>query len=117
NDRLWRMPSRRLDFEAMRDSMLSVAGKLDSAIGGRPVDLSSVPAVTRRSVYGFVNRDIVSNLASTFDSANPNACTLKRPDKLVPQQTLFALNSDFIQEQAAAIEALMHAAELDSNPA
>jgi Protein of unknown function (DUF1553) len=68
--------------------------------------LSASPTITRRTVYGFVNRDIVSNLMSTFDAANPNACTAKRPETNVPQQTLFALNSEFIQERAAKIAEL-----------
>jgi hypothetical protein len=117
NERLWRMPRRRLDFEAMRDSMLFVTGELDSALGGRPVDLAAIPANPRRTVYGFVNRDIVSNLSSTFDSANPNACSLKRPDTVVPQQTLFALNSEFIQERAAKLAALVGEAKLENNSA
>jgi hypothetical protein len=117
NDQLWRMPRRRLDFEAMRDSMLHVSGELDSSLGGRPVDLSTIPAIPRRTVYGFVNRDIVANLFSTFDTANPNACTLKRPETVVPQQTLFALNSEFIQERAAQIASRMNADNLESNPA
>ena len=106
NGLLWRMPRRRLDLEAMRDSLLAVSGELDAAMGGRPFDLQAQPAVPRRSVYGFVNRDIVSTLFSTFDGANPSACTAKRPETSVPQQTLFALNSEFIQDRAAALAAL-----------
>ncbi len=117
NEQLWRMPRRRLDFESMRDSMLKVSGELDLSIGGRPIDFSTSPSSRRRTVYGFVNRDIVSNLSSTFDSANPNACTLKRPDTLVPQQTLFALNSDFIQERAARLATLVMETDLADNPA
>jgi len=75
-------------------------------MGGRPIDLNASPAIPRRSVYGFVNRDIIANLMSTFDSANPNACTAKRPETTVPQQTLFALNSDFIQDRAARLASL-----------
>ena len=117
NDTMWRMPRRRLDLEAMRDSMLFVAGELDTSVGGKPVDLSTTPAIPRRTVYGFINRDIVSNLASTFDAANPNACSLKRPDTLVPQQTLFALNSEFIQDRAKSLVTLMKssAGSEDSN--
>jgi hypothetical protein len=96
------MPRRRLDLEAMRDAMLMVSRELDSTIGGRPFDFLSQPVVPRRSIYGFVNRDIISSLASTFDAANPNSCTAKRPQTNVPQQTLFALNSAFIQDRAAA---------------
>jgi hypothetical protein len=32
---------------------------------------------------------------------------LKRPDTLVPQQTLFALNSEFIQDRAKSLVTLM----------
>ncbi len=106
NELLWRMPRRRLELEAMRDSMLAVSGELDATMGGRPIDLQATPVVPRRSVYGFVNRDIVSSLSSTFDGANPNACTAKRPDTTVPQQTLFALNSEFIQDRAAKLAVL-----------
>ena len=103
---LWRMPRRRLDFESMRDSMLAVCDELDTTMGGRPIDLNASPAIPRRSVYGFVNRDIIANLMSTFDTANPNACTAKRPETTVPQQTLFALNSDFIQDRASRLAAV-----------
>ena len=110
NDFLWRMPRRRMDLESMRDAMLAVSGELDTALGGRPFDMNANPAAPRRSVYGFINRDIVSNLASTFDGANPNACTMKRPDTTVPQQTLFALNSEFIQDRALKLESLSQSA-------
>ena len=103
NQLLWRMPRRRLEMETMRDSMLAVSGELKvSKIGGRPFDFLSKPIVPRRSVYGFVNRDIISTLASTFDGANPASCTAKRSETTVPQQTLFALNSAFIQDRATA---------------
>lgn len=105
NRMLWRMPRRRLDFESMRDSMLALSGELDTTRGGRPVDLEATPTNTRRSIFGFVNRDVVSPLMSTFDVANPNACTAKRPDTNVPQQTLFALNSAFIYERASKLSA------------
>lgn len=112
NHLLWRMPRKRLDFESMRDAMLSVSGELDLQPGGRPIDLNATPAIPRRSVYGFTNRDIIANLMSTFDAANPNACTAKRPETMVPQQTLFALNSDFIQDRAARVAGETKALEL-----
>ncbi|MSR26760.1 MAG: DUF1553 domain-containing protein [Planctomycetaceae bacterium] len=102
---LWRMPRRRLDMESMRDAMLAVSGELDPTPGGPPVDLEATPIVPRRTVYGFVNRDILSPLAGTFDGANPAACTARRPDTTIPQQALFALNSDFIQDRAVAFAA------------
>lgn len=114
NQLLWRMPRKRLEMEAMRDAMLAVSGELDtSEVGGRPFDFESNPIVPRRSVYAFVNRDIISNLSSTFDGADPTSCTVKRPHTSVPQQTLFALNSDFVQDRAAALAKRAIAAATD----
>ena len=101
NKLLWRMPRQRLEMEVMRDALLAVSGELNvENRGGRPFDFLSNPTIPKRSVYGFINRDIIHSLASTFDGANPTACTAKRPQTTVPQQTLFALNSNFIQDRA-----------------
>jgi len=40
NRLLWRANVRRLDFEAMRDSLLVMGGKLDATVGGLPVNLT-----------------------------------------------------------------------------
>ena len=111
NRLLWRMPRRRISMEAMRDSMLAISGELSPQIGGKPFDLLSNPVVPRRSIYAFINRDIVSSLASTFDAADPSSCTAKRPETTVPQQTLFALNSAFIQDRAAKVASLPEIAD------
>ncbi len=105
NSLLWRMIPRKLEMEAMRDAMLAASGELQlhPRPGGRPFDADK--GVPRRSVYAFVNRDVISRLASTFDSANPSNCTLKRPETMVPQQTLHALNSEFVQDRAKALAA------------
>ena len=113
---LWRVPRRRLDVEAMRDAMLAVSGELDTTSGGPPVDLAATPIVPRRTVYGFVNRDILSALSGTFDGANPAACTARRPDTTIPQQALFALNSDFVQDRAVAFAAASLRAGAASEP-
>ena len=101
-------------MEAKRDSIVAVSAEMDLTKGGRPIDLQANPIVPRRTVYGFINRDIVSNFASTFDAANPNACTAKRPDTTVPQQTLFALNSEFIQDRAARLASLAESNSADA---
>src|SRR5262249_14308646 len=56
NRLLWRAQRRRLDFESMRDTMLSLSGRLDRTMGGRPVDIAGDPKNTRRTVYGLVDR-------------------------------------------------------------
>jgi hypothetical protein len=103
NQKTWRMPRHRLGMEAMRDAMLRASGELNTKMNGRPFDMMSEPVIPRRSVYGFINRDIPSTLLTTFDGANPSACTAQRPETTVPQQTLFALNSSFIQDRARAL--------------
>ncbi len=56
NQLLWRMNAQRLDFEAMRDTLLSVAGRLQQRNGGRPVDIVSDPSSSCRTLYGLVDR-------------------------------------------------------------
>ena len=104
NRLLWRMPTRKLSMEEMRDSFLAVSGELDQpATGGRPFEEKGATMIPRRTVYSFVNRDVISPLASTFDGSDPSACTVRRAETMVPQQTLYALNSEYIQDRARAV--------------
>ena len=72
NKYLWRQNLRRLDFEAIRDSLLMFTGQLDESIGGRPVNLTDEPYSFRRSIYGYVDRGNVPELLAQFDFADPN---------------------------------------------
>ena len=100
NRLLARMNRQRLDFEAMRDSLLAVAGRLDTTIGGRAVELTTAPFSQRRSVYGFIDRQNLPGLFRTFDFASPDTSTPQRYTTTVPQQALFLMNSPFAIEQA-----------------
>jgi hypothetical protein len=100
NRLLWRMNPRRLDFEAMRDGLLAVSGKLDLAEGGPAVDIVAAPFSGRRTVYGFIERQNLPGLFRTFDFASPDATTAQRYQTTVPQQALFLMNSPFVLEQA-----------------
>jgi mono/diheme cytochrome c family protein len=100
NRLLARMNRQRLDFEAMRDSLLSVAGRLDAKMGGRAVELTTAPFSPRRSVYGFIDRQNLPGLFRTFDFASPDTSTPQRYTTTVPQQALFLMNSPFVAEQA-----------------
>jgi len=105
NKLLWHYPRRRLDLEAMRDALLFVSGKLDSAMGGRPADGAGNPENCRRTVYGLVDRQDVPALYRAFDFAVPDQCVERRPRTTVPQQALFGMNSEFVMEQARALVA------------
>ena len=102
NQLLWRFNRQRLDFESMRDSVLAVAGTLDTAQGGPSVALNAPPFPPRRTVYGFIDRQNLDGVYRTFDFAVPDATNPKRFVTTVPQQALFLMNSPFIQEQANA---------------
>ena len=105
NKLLSHFPRRRLDFEAMRDSLLFVAGRLDTTMGGRSVDFISDPLSRRRTLYGLVDRQDLPALFRAFDFPVPDQCIERRPRTSVPQQALFALNSPFVMEQARAVAA------------
>ncbi len=94
---------RRLDFEAMRDTILACAGKLDLTVGGLPVDIWKVPFSPRRTVYGFIDRLNLPAVFRTFDFANPDITSPQRFTTTVPQQALFMMNSPFVIEQAQAL--------------
>jgi hypothetical protein len=99
NQLLWRMNRQRLDFEAMRDTLLAVSGDLDLTRGGHGVDVTD-PAVKRRTVYMTVDRQNLPDLFRTFDLASPDNTSPRRFHTTVPQQALFMMNSPFIVAQA-----------------
>lgn len=100
NRLLWRANVRKLDFESLRDSILFIGGKLDTAMGGRPVNIESEPYSPRRSVYGFIDRTQMAEFMRHFDVANPALPTGRRHETIVPQQALFRMNSLLVIEQA-----------------
>lgn len=103
NRLLWRANIRRLDLEAVRDSILAIGGNLDISLGGRPVNLGESPYSRRRTIYGFVDRRNLPEIYTQFDFANPDLSTGKRYETIVPQQALFMMNSPLVVEQARNI--------------
>jgi len=99
NQLLWQMPGRRLDFEALRDSLLAVAGSLDLQPGGRAADISS----NRRTVYASIDRQNLPGVFRTFDFASPDTSNAQRHHTVGPQQALFLLNSRFVTTQVRAL--------------
>jgi hypothetical protein len=118
----WRHNSRRLDAEAIRDSMLSAAGMLDlnqpkaSLIGragdgplGGPRRMrlteDNVAKATNnnRSVYLSVARNVEPEVLAVFDFPDAASVQGARQVTNVPSQSLFMLNSDFSAKQAKAL--------------
>jgi len=107
NRLLWRFNRQRLDFEAMRDSLLAASGALDPGIGGPAGPITEAPFSSRRTVYGFIDRQNLDGLYRTFDFAVPDATSPRRFVTTVPQQALFLMNSPFLHEQARRLAALV----------
>ncbi len=100
NRLLWRFNRQRLDFESMRDSVLAVSGSLGPYFGGPTTPIESPAFDTRRTLYGFIDRQNLDGVYRTFDFAVPDATSPRRFVTTVPQQALFLMNSPFLHEQA-----------------
>ena len=103
NRLLWRANVRRLDFEALRDSLLVMSGKLDHTVGGKPVNLTEEPYSFRRSVYGYIDRGNLPELMQQFDFSDPDMPNSRRASTTVPQQALFLMNSPMSVDVARRI--------------
>jgi hypothetical protein len=103
NRLLGRQNRRRLDFESLRDGLLSAAGTLDRTVGGRSVDLFATPFSARRTLYGKIDRQNLPATFRAFDLASPDGHSPQRFVTTVPQQALFLLNAPFVQQQAKAV--------------
>jgi hypothetical protein len=102
NQLLWRMNRQRLEFEPLRDTLLAVSGKLDLTPGGHAVDIIDTSS-TRRTVYGYIDRQNLPDLFRAFDLASPDSSSARRFFTTVPQQALFLMNNRFVIEQAKAL--------------
>jgi hypothetical protein len=98
NSLLWRANVRRLDFEAFRDSLISMAGIMDHSLGGQSFNVNEEPYSFRRSVYSYIDRAGMPDLLMQFDMANPDQPNSRRTTTIVPQQALFLMNSSFVAQ-------------------
>ena len=122
----WRWPVRRLDAEAVRDSILVTSGAFDARMFGPPVPVredgvgqvvvgidkkegdTKVPVVVpmggeefRRSVYVEVRRSQPLAFLNSFDAPVMEVNCERRPSSTVATQALMLMNSDFILQQAS----------------
>ncbi|MHC5537341.1 DUF1553 domain-containing protein [Singulisphaera rosea] len=97
-----RMNRRRLDAEAIRDSLLVAAGRLDTAPGGPAfVDLN----VPRRTLYLSSARTggSTSDFGRLFDRADPGSIVDRRGQSTVAPQALFFMNDPFVVDLARTV--------------
>jgi hypothetical protein len=124
----WRFPYRRLDVEAIRDSMLAVSGQLSPRLYGpsmfppipkEALEGSSDPdkiwkasderEASRRTVYAFLKRSMIVPLLEVLDVCDTARTTARRNVTSVAPQALTLLNGDFTSQQARHLaERLRH---------
>jgi len=117
NSSLARFPTRRLEAEEIRDSLLAVSGRLDRTPGGIAIthvknreflfDHTSKDGTKydslRRSVYLPIIRNHLYEVFRLFDAPDPAVVTGSRATTTVATQTLFWLNSELVLSSADAL--------------
>ena len=116
---LWRKSPARIEGEGLRDSMLSIAGKLDVTIGGKgyrdmreykfkgshfydPIPQNKAEQF-RRTIYRFSPRGAKRTMLDTFDCPDPSAITPKRAETTTPLQSLSLMNNAFVLLMADSV--------------
>lgn len=112
---LWRFPPRRLEAEAIRDSILEVSGNLDRTVGGPSYFLHDVDRENvyhyhpkeefgrpeaRRMVYAFKVRMEQDGIFGAFDCPDGSLVTPRRSMSTTPLQALNLFNSRFMLGQS-----------------
>lgn len=117
----WRFPYRRMEAEAIRDSMLAVSGQLSTAMGGASMfpeipeaalagssdpdkiwKTSPEPERNRRTVYAFLKRSMIVPMLEVLDLCDTARSTAQRMTTSVAPQALTLFNGDFVNAQARA---------------
>jgi hypothetical protein len=121
NRHFGRANRRRLDAEALLDSILLVSGQLDHQMGGPVIppgtasDFSYEFRTSRRAVYWPVLRNSLPNLFEAFDFPDPSMVGGRRNVSTVAPQALFFMNSELIllQSEFAASQLLTRGGSSD----
>lgn len=114
---LWRFPSRRLEAETLRDSILWINGKLDTKMHGRGFNLFNqrgglsgfTPIESfqgdglRRMIYAHKVRREREAVFGAFDCPDAGQSTSRRRESMTPIQALNLFNSRFTLEQSSAL--------------
>jgi hypothetical protein len=116
---LWRFPSRRLEAESIRDSMLAVSGQLNLKMHGRGYNLfdqrgglsgfDPIEVFTRenqrRMIYAHKVRREPETVFGAFDCPDAGQSTATRRASTTPIQALNLFNSRFTLAQSEAFAA------------
>jgi hypothetical protein len=122
NNFLWKQNRRRLDADALRDSMLTVSGELNRTMGGRgffpSVSSEALEGLSRkgaewmpsppdeqrrRTIYMFLKRALLMPLLTSFDFGDTTQPLGQRDVTIVPTQALTLLNNEFVHGRSGAL--------------
>jgi hypothetical protein len=118
NKLLWRMNMRRLEAEAVRDSVIAVSGRLDPTVGGPAIliehDSSGLQSIDRndptpnadrrRSLYVLARRNYPLNFLEVFDYPLMQTNCNRRINSATPLQSLTLMNDEFVLRHAEHIK-------------
>ncbi len=125
-DNRWygRFDVRRLEAEAIRDSLLMVSGQLDPTMGGRLLTTKNRTLVFnhtsedksdynlfRRSIYLPVIRNHLYDMFQLFDYSDASVLRGSRDTSTIAPQALFLMNSQWMTERSTAMATRLIAAE------
>ena len=116
---LWRFPYKRLDVEALRDSVLAVSGRLNPKMYGPSMFPPIPPAAlegssdpdkiwrasdddesSRRTIYVFIKRSMIVPMLELLDLCDTARSTAQRVTTSVAPQALTLFNGDFVNREA-----------------
>ena len=119
NRLLWRVPLRRLEVEAIRDSILAVSGQLHPKMFGPAMKpaipaaaleantdkqsvwkMSEEPEASRRTIYAFIKRGLVVPMLEVLDLGDTVHSCPQRQVTTVAPQALSLFNNEFVIKQA-----------------
>ncbi len=101
---LWRMPSRRMEGEIVRDNFLHIAGTMDKTIGGPDIDNNLAQTSKRRSIYLRHAHEKLVEFVQIFDGPKVSEC-YSREESIQPHQALALANSKLTFDQAKVLAA------------
>lgn len=114
NRLLWRFTPRRLEAEAIRDSMLAVSGQLDRTMfGSGTLD----PGQKRRSIYFTVKRSLLNPMLNLYDAPETLASAGRRNSTTTAPQALLLINSPHIRELAQKFASRISPQHYEQSPA
>jgi len=120
----WRANRRRLDAEALRDSMLAASGEIDLRVGGEGFkpsissealegfsrkdavwNASPAEEQRRRSLYIYVSRSLMPPMMTAFDQCDTTLPCGQRDVTTVPTQALAMINNEFVHARSESLAA------------